>query len=73
MKYINTKKVFIPGENKFEYNSYHTFVIQVPSRDRLKKYLEKSGIGTSIHYPVPIHLQPASKRLGYKKGKFSQC
>jgi len=70
VKYISTKKVFIPAENKFEYNSYHTFVIQVPSRDRLKKYLEKSGIGTSIHYPVPIHLQPASKKLGYKKGSF---
>jgi dTDP-4-amino-4,6-dideoxygalactose transaminase len=30
----------------------------------------KKGIGTAIHYPIPIHLQPASKYLGYKKGHF---
>lgn len=70
IKYITTKKAFIPDEKKFEFNTYHTFVIQVPKRDKLKHYLEKCGIATSIHYPVPIHLQPASKRFGYKKGNF---
>jgi len=32
--------------------------------------LKKNGIETSIHYPIPIHLQPASKKLGFKKGDF---
>ena len=33
-------------------------------------YLKKKGVQTAIHYPVPIHLQPAAKRLGYKYGDF---
>ena len=63
-------KVFFPAEKKKEYNTYHTFVIQVKKRNHLKKYLLKKGITTSIHYPIPIHLQPAAKNLGYKKGDF---
>jgi dTDP-4-amino-4,6-dideoxygalactose transaminase len=67
---IDKKKVFIPIEKKEEFNSYHTFVIQVRKRDKLIKFLQKKKINTSIHYPTPIHLQPAAKRLGYKKGDF---
>ena len=33
-------------------------------------YLEKKGIETSIHYPIPIHLQPAARKLKYKLGDF---
>ena len=65
-----SNKVFFPLEEKNEYNSYHTFVIQVNNRDKLSKYLLDKGISTSIHYPIPIHLQPAAKKLGYKKGDF---
>ena len=71
-KFINQKKVFIPEEKKQELNTYHTFVIQVKRRDQLKKYLKKYNIHTSIHYPIPIHLQPAAKKLGYKKGDFEK-
>lgn len=67
---INCNSVFIPKENKNEFNSYHTFVIQALNRDGLREFLKKNGINTSIHYPIPIHLQPASKILGYKKGDF---
>lgn len=70
IKLINTKKVYIPLERKEEFNSYHTFVIQAEKRDKLKKFLQKNNIYTSIHYPIPIHLQPAAKKLGYKKGDF---
>ena len=69
-KYLKRKNIFFPDETKNEFNTYHTFVIQVPNRDRLRKYLSHKGIGTSIHYPIPIHLQPASKKLGYKRGDF---
>jgi dTDP-4-amino-4,6-dideoxygalactose transaminase len=69
-KLINQNKVFIPKEKKEEFNTYHTFVIQVEKRDELKRYLKKFNIDTSIHYPIPIHLQPAAKILGYKKGDF---
>jgi dTDP-4-amino-4,6-dideoxygalactose transaminase len=49
---------------------YHTFVIQADNRDDLRRYLAGKGIGTAIHYPVPIHLHEAAAHLGYKRGSF---
>jgi len=71
-KYLNLKNIFIPDEKEYEFNTYHTFVIQVNKRDQLKKFLQKKGIGTAIHYPIPIHLQPAARFLGYKKNSFEE-
>ena len=68
-KYLS-KKVFFPTEKKEEFNTYHTFVIQINNRDRLKNFLYRNKVLTSIHYPIPIHLQPASKKFGYKFGDF---
>ena len=70
MENLITDKVFFPKELDDQFNTYHTFVIQVDERDKLKKYLEKKGIGSAIHYPIPIHLQKCSKNLGYKIGDF---
>ena len=67
---IKNQHVFIPKEKDSEYNVYHTFVIQTKYRDELKEYLSKNEISSAIHYPVPIHLQPAAKKLGYKLGDF---
>ena len=67
-KFLSKKYVFIPQEKTNEFNTYHTFVVQVPKRDELRKYLSNNKIETSIHYPIPIHLQPASKYLKYYKG-----
>jgi dTDP-4-amino-4,6-dideoxygalactose transaminase len=44
------------------------FVIQLRQRDALRAYLQEQGIGTAIHYPVPVHRQPAYHRLGYEQG-----
>lgn len=49
---------------------YHQYVIRVRERDRLRDELTKRGVQTGIHYPLPVHLQPVSARLGYKKGDF---
>ena len=57
-------------EKKYQYNTYHTFVVQTPNRDKLMKFLKKKGVGSAIHYPIPIHLQPASKYLGYQRRSF---
>jgi dTDP-4-amino-4,6-dideoxygalactose transaminase len=62
--------IIIPFDKKFEKAVYHTFIIQIPKRDLLQKYLAEKGIDTKIHYPVAIHLQEAAKYLGYKKGDF---
>jgi dTDP-4-amino-4,6-dideoxygalactose transaminase len=65
--------VFIPPCRSMEFNSFHVFVIQVDRRDELQKHLTEKGIGTGIHYPVPIHLQPAAKSLGHGLGSFPIC
>jgi dTDP-4-amino-4,6-dideoxygalactose transaminase len=62
--------VFAPPCWPQEFNTFHTFVVQVDRRDALQRHLADRGVGTAIHYPVPIHLQPAAKSLGYKKGDF---
>jgi dTDP-4-amino-4,6-dideoxygalactose transaminase len=49
---------------------YHLYVIRTEKRDQLQSYLAENGIGTLIHYPVPIHMQEAYKYLGYKAGSF---
>jgi dTDP-4-amino-4,6-dideoxygalactose transaminase len=47
---------------------YHLYVISVPHRDRLREHLASLDIDTAIHYPVPLHLQQAYNRLGYRRG-----
>lgn len=49
---------------------FHLYQININKRNDLQKYLLKNGIDAKVHYPTPIHLQPASKHLGYKKGDF---
>jgi dTDP-4-amino-4,6-dideoxygalactose transaminase len=62
--------VNVPIDKPYEKAVYHTFIIQTEFRDALKDYLQKKGIDTKIHYPIPIHLQEAAKSLHYKKGDF---
>jgi dTDP-4-amino-4,6-dideoxygalactose transaminase len=47
---------------------YHQYVIRHPQRDALRAFLSGKKIHTLIHYPVPVHLQPAYKNLGYAQG-----
>ena len=50
-------------------------IIKPSNRQTIKQeltYLKKKGVDTAIHYPVPIHMQTASKSLGYKKGSFPE-
>lgn len=65
--------ILLPQEETKVRSAYHTFVIQTPQRDKLQQFLASSGIGTSVHYPKPIHLQPAASYLGYKFGDFPVC
>ena len=50
------------------YHTYHQYVIKASQRDKLQEFLKESGIGTSIYYPLPLHLQKCFSYLGYKKG-----
>ena len=49
---------------------YHLYVVRTAKRDALQDFLNREGVGTLIHYPIPPHLQPAYKNLGFKKGDF---
>lgn len=49
---------------------WHLYVIQIDQRDALKEHFSSRGIGVGIHYPIPIHLQPAYRDLGYRPGDF---
>jgi len=49
---------------------FHLYHINVKNRDELQKYLINNSIDAKVHYPIPIHLQPASRYLKYKKGDF---
>jgi len=67
---LDPAHVFAPPCRDHEFNTFHTFVIQVDRRDELRAWLTERGIGTAVHYPIPIHLQPAARELGYRLGDF---
>jgi dTDP-4-amino-4,6-dideoxygalactose transaminase len=65
--------VTTPAEMGYGRHVYHLYVIRCPHRayrDELKSYLAEHGVGTGVHYPVPIHLQEAYRDLGYRPGDF---
>lgn len=49
---------------------YHLYIVRAERRDQLLAHLNKNGVDAKIHYPVPMHLQPAAKEFGYKAGSF---
>jgi dTDP-4-amino-4,6-dideoxygalactose transaminase len=66
-------RVIAPFCSDFVRSVYHLYVIRVRQRDALRKHLTKAGIGTGIHYPVPLHLQEAYRHLQYPSGSFPVC
>jgi dTDP-4-amino-4,6-dideoxygalactose transaminase len=60
----------LPVEAAYARHAYHLYVVRTPDRDALRAHLDLKGVQTQIHYPVPVHLQPAYARLGYAKGAF---
>ena len=65
-----TRGIEVPGEHAHERAVYHTLVVQADRRDDLRRFLAGRGVRTSIHYPVPIHLQTAAAELGLGPGSF---
>lgn len=49
---------------------FQTYAVRVPNRDNVIEEVQKKGVGALIHYPIPVHLQPAYKELNHKKGDF---
>ena len=62
--------VITPEVPSGDHHVFYAYAIRVPDgrRDAMRAYLAEKGIGTQIHYPVPIHMQEAANFLGYRKG-----
>ncbi len=60
----------IPSEPACSRGVYHLYVVQHRDREGLQAHLSSKGIGTGIHYPIPLHLQKAYRGLGYRVGDF---
>lgn len=57
-----------PVEVEGNYHVFHQYKLRVQKRDELPAFLKEQGIATMIYYPIPLHMQPVFKDLGYKEG-----
>jgi dTDP-4-amino-4,6-dideoxygalactose transaminase/acetyltransferase-like isoleucine patch superfamily enzyme len=62
--------VILPSEPSWSRAVYHLYVVRTGEREALMAALKQAGIGTGIHYPIPLHLQKAYATLGYQEGSF---
>lgn len=62
--------VVLPSESPERRHVWHQFVVRSPHRDKLRDELLKARIGAGLHYPIPLHLQPAYSFLGHRSGDF---
>jgi dTDP-4-amino-4,6-dideoxygalactose transaminase len=62
--------LILPREMDYARHVYHLYVIQTEARDALQQSLSEAGVQTGIHYPIPVHHQPAYASLGYSRGAF---
>lgn len=60
----------LPSEPEDTRSVYHLYVVHLDDRDRVQEVLTEAGIGTGLHYPIPIHLQDAYRALGHEEGAF---
>jgi dTDP-4-amino-4,6-dideoxygalactose transaminase len=65
--------VVLPYEPSWSRAVYHLYVVRTHDREGLLAHLKAAGIGTGIHYPIPLHLQKAYDSLGYAPGDFPVC
>ena len=66
-------EITIPKRYPDAKHVFHIYVVRAENRDELQKYLIENGIDAKIHYPIPMHLQPAARNLSYKEGDFPVC
>lgn len=66
-------RVRLPRIDRGLVHSYHLYMLYAQRRDELLKFLIARGVEAKIHYPLPLHLQKASRVYGYKRGDFPVC
>jgi dTDP-4-amino-4,6-dideoxygalactose transaminase len=62
--------VVLPHEAEGSRGVYHLYVVRTAQRDGLIEHLKQAGIGTGIHYPIPLHRQKAYAAMSYAEGAF---
>jgi dTDP-4-amino-4,6-dideoxygalactose transaminase len=62
-----------PREMPYARHVYHIYAVRCSDRIGLQQSLQKRGIHTGLHYPIPVHLQPAHRDLGYREGQFPKA
>lgn len=64
--------IVLPAHRGDDSHVFHLYVVRLPSeaRENARRYLQKKGILTAVQYPLPVHLLPAFRHLGYKPGDF---
>ncbi|MEW6620500.1 MAG: DegT/DnrJ/EryC1/StrS family aminotransferase [bacterium] len=69
---FRNKEIITPFVEAFNEPVYNQYTIRVKNRDGLIKHLKETGVDTAIHYPIPLHLQPAFSYLEHKMGDFKE-
>jgi dTDP-4-amino-4,6-dideoxygalactose transaminase len=64
--------VKVPIEASYSRHVYHVYAVRTADRSTLQRTLQSNGVSSGIHYPIPVHLQPAYADLGYKAGDFPE-
>lgn len=67
---LDRGQAIVPTEAEYAESVFHLYVVRIPERDGLRAFLHSKGIATGMHYPIPIHMQPAYRHLGYPEGSF---
>lgn len=67
---INNNSIILPLIEKNASHVWHLFVIRTEYREKFRDHMDKCGVTTDVHYPIPPHLSEAYKHLGYKEGDF---
>jgi dTDP-4-amino-4,6-dideoxygalactose transaminase len=65
--------IVTPVESDDCYHVFHQYTIRAPKRDELQAFLKENGISTMVYYPLPLHLQPVFKDLGYQEGDLPEA
>jgi len=70
---LPSDRIALPSAAPSAQHVYHLYVVKTNDRDRFRARLAERGVQTAVHYPVPLHLEPAFASLGYTLGDFPQA
>lgn len=69
---LGSDGIITPVQRKDSQHVYHLYVIRTPNRDKLIHHLKSNGVQAAVHYPLPVHLQPAYKKFAHNDLKSSE-